>query len=154
MSRRPEHERDAESVLAAHGIPFTRQRRVILTFFQESPRAATIVEAAEALREYGISQATVYRAAALFADLGLLVGVRTRGGEMCYTGVPVGHSHPLICSVCRRVIHFDGAGDLDALHAQLEEATGFRIYGHHLEVYGICPQCRGREAHGMEPPRN
>jgi len=40
------------------------------------------------------------------------------------------------------VVRFDGDGDVAELEAKLAEATGFAIYGHHLEIYGICPSCR------------
>ena len=83
----------------------------------------------------------MYRTVTLLSDLGLLARVQDRRGEICYTAPPIGHSHPLVCGVCRRVVRFDGDGDVKELEARLAAETGFSIYGHHLEVYGICPDC-------------
>ncbi len=138
----PHSRTDIETVFAEHGIPYTRQRRAIWEFLSSSSRAASIGEAAEALEPQGISQSTVYRAVALMVDLGLIVRVQLHNGETCYTTTRIGHSHPLICGICHKVVDFDGAGDLSYLENQLEKATGFSIYGHHLEVYGVCPDCR------------
>jgi Fur family transcriptional regulator, ferric uptake regulator len=132
---------DIESVFRERRIPFTRQRRLVWDYFAGADRAATITEAAEALRGDGCGQATVYRTVTLLGDLGLLARVQDRRGEICYTAPPIGHSHPLICGVCRRIVRFDGNGDVKDLEARLERETGFSIYGHHLEVYGICPEC-------------
>jgi Fe2+ or Zn2+ uptake regulation protein len=131
-----------EAVFRAKGIPVTRQRRLVWEYFAGGDRAATITEAAEGLRDAGIGQATVYRTVQLLSDLGLLVRVQDRRGDIGYTAPPIGHSHPLVCGVCRRVVRFDGEGDLSELEGRLADATGFAIYGHHLEVYGICPECR------------
>lgn len=124
------------------GIPYTRQRRVIWDYFAGGDRAATIAEAADALRDAGVGQATVYRTVTLLSDLGLLAHVRDRSGATCYTAPLLGHSHPLICGICRRVVRFDGEGDVAELERRLAAETGFTIYGHHLEVYGVCAQCR------------
>ncbi len=131
-----------EAVFHQKGIAFTRQRRLIWDFFAGADRAATITEAADALRSDGVGQATVYRTVQLLGDLGLLARVQDGRGEICYIAPPIGHSHPLICGVCRRVVRFDGDGDVSELEAKLSAETGFTIYGHHLEVYGICPSCR------------
>ena len=133
---------DIEHLFREKGIPFTRQRQLIWEHFARGERAATISEAAEALRDEGVGQATVYRTVTLLSDLGLLARVQDRRGEICYTAPPIGHSHPLICGVCRRVVRFQGDGDVSALERRLADETGFSIYGHHLEVYGICPRCR------------
>jgi len=133
---------DIEAVFREKGIPFTRQRRLIWEFFAAGDRAATITEAADALRGDGVGQATVYRTVTLLSDLGLLARVQDRRGDICYTAPPIGHSHPLICGGCRKVVRFDGDGDVAELEAKLAAATGFAIYGHHLEVYGVCPACR------------
>ena len=142
----PEPAYDIEAVFHDKGIPFTRQRRLIWQFFTRADRAATIAEAADALRGDGVGQATVYRAVTLLSDLGLLARVQSRQGEICYTAPPIGHSHPLICGECRRVVRFDGEGDVSELERRLAGETGFTIYGHHLEVYGICAQCRQKGA--------
>lgn len=128
----------------------TRQRLAIWKHFSESSRAATIGEAAEALKPAGIGQATVYRTVNLLAELGLLVRIQDRSGEVCYTATRIGHNHPLICGICRKVVDFSGDGDLAYLEKQLERETGFAIYGHHLEVYGVCPGCR-KDARGDKP---
>jgi len=138
----PKPTHDIEAVFHEKGIPFTRQRRLIWEFFAGSDRASTIAETADALRGEGVGQATVYRTVQLLSDLGLLAHVQDRRGDICYIAPPIGHSHPLICGVCRRVVRFDGEGDLTQLEAKLDGETGFTIYGHHLEVYGICPSCR------------
>jgi len=141
-SQGPQSEVDIETVFSQRGLPYTRQRRAIWEQFSTACRAATIGEIAEAVRAEGIGQATVYRTVTLLHDLGLLVRVRDRGGEVCYTAVRIGHTHPLICGVCRRIVNFDGDGDLAYLEKQLERETGFVVYGHHLEVYGVCADCR------------
>ena len=137
---------DIDAVFRAKGIPMTRQRRLVWELFAFGSRAATISEAADALRSAGIGQATVYRTVTLLTDLGLLVRVQDRRGDIGFTAPPIGHSHPLVCGVCRRVVRFDGAGDLTALEAALAAETGFAIYGHHLEVYGVCADCQAADA--------
>lgn len=149
MESRTSQQSSIDEMFAARGITLTRQRRAIWEFFATAGRASTVAEAAEALRAQGIGQSTVYRAVGLLTDLGLLVRVQVGSDVPCYTAPPVGHMHPLICGVCRKIIDFDGEGDLHYLEKQLETATGFTIYGHHLEVYGICPECaagQGRPA--------
>jgi Fur family ferric uptake transcriptional regulator len=144
----PQPTHDIEAVFHEKGIPFTRQRRLIWEFFAGSDRAATITETADALRAEGVGQATVYRTVQLLSDLGLLARVQDGRGEICFIAPPIGHSHPLICGVCRRVVRFDGDGDVVDLETRLATATGFSIYGHHLEVYGICPSCRAQKEGG------
>ncbi len=106
--------------------------------------AATIAEAAAAVGSEGVGQATVYRTVSLLNETGLLVRVQTSHPEACYTAIGVGHTHPPVCRQCRRVVQFDGDGDLALLERHLEMATGFAVYGHHLEVYGVCPDCAVR----------
>jgi Fe2+ or Zn2+ uptake regulation protein len=130
-----------EGIFHEKGIPFTHQRRLIWEYFAGAERAGTITEAADALGRDGVGQATVYRTVTLLSDLGLLARVQDRQGEICYTAPAIGHSHPLICGICRRVVRFAGGGDVSDLERRLEAETGFAIYGHHLEVYGICPDC-------------
>ncbi len=141
-----------EDAFARLGIPFTLQRRRVWEYFSTCGRAATIAEAAEALASGGTSQATVYRTVTLLTDMGLLVRVRTDKSEACYTAISVGHGHPLVCGRCRKIVEFDGEGDLSILERHLETTTGFSVYGHHLEVYGICPECAAKVAEARVEP--
>ena len=93
----PQPTHEIEAVFRQKGIPFTRQRRQIWDFFAGADRAATITEAADALRSEGVGQATVYRTVQLLGDLGLLARVQDGRGEICFIAPPIGHSHPLIC---------------------------------------------------------
>jgi Fe2+ or Zn2+ uptake regulation protein len=141
-----------EAMFAAPGMPFTRQRRAIYDYFAAADHAVPIAEAVQALRSAGIGEATVHRTVALLAELGLLVRVHTGGGEQCLVATRVGHYHPLICGVCRRVVDIDGEGDLSDMQTEIEAASGFKIYGHHLEIYGICPECLAATGGGGEDP--
>ena len=64
----PEPTYAIEAVFREKGIPFTRQRRLIWDYFAGADRAATIGEAADALRGDGVGQATVYRACLLYTS--------------------------------------------------------------------------------------
>lgn len=133
-----------EAAFERLGLPLTRQRRRVWEYFAMCGCAATIAEAAAAVGSEGVGQATVYRTVALLNEMGLLVRVQTSHPEACYTAIGVGHTHPLVCRQCRRVVQFDGDGDLALLERHLETTTGFSVYGHHLEVYGVCPDCAAR----------
>jgi Fur family transcriptional regulator, ferric uptake regulator len=134
-----------EAVFRDKGIPLTRQRRLVWQHLASADRAATITELAEVLHDEGVGQATVYRTVTLLTELGLLCRVQDRSGEIGYTATPIGHSHPLVCGKCRRVVRFDGQGDLTDLERRLAAETGFSVYGHHLEVYGLCAECRAAD---------
>jgi Fe2+ or Zn2+ uptake regulation protein len=131
-----------DEMFAARGISLTRQRRAVWEYFASAGRASTVGEAAEALAADGIGQATVYRAVGLLSDLGLLLRLHVGADTPRYTAPPLGHSHPLVCGTCYKIVDFDGEGDLLYLEKQLEASTGFEVYGHIVEVFGICPECR------------
>jgi Fe2+ or Zn2+ uptake regulation protein len=135
-----------DQAFARLGVPLTRQRRVVWEYFATCGRAPTIAEAAAAVSSHGVGKATAYRAVSLLSDMGLLVRVQTTEPEACYTAIGVGHTHPLVCRRCRRVVDFEGDGDLSLLERHLEMTTGFTVYGHHLEVYGVCPDCARRSS--------
>jgi len=143
MTDKPGSSKDVlvEKAFARLGVPLTRQRRRVWEYYSTCGCAATIAEAAAAVGGDDVGQATVYRAVNLLSEMGLLVRVHTGHPDACYTAIGVGHTHPLVCRRCRKVVDFDGEGDLALLERHLGLITGFVIYGHHLEVYGICPQC-------------
>jgi Fe2+ or Zn2+ uptake regulation protein len=101
----------------------------------------TISEAVGALKNSGIGQATVYRTVKDLTGLGFLKWVHDRDGDHRYVACGSAHCHPVVCRVCGRVELVDCHG-LSALQRLIAVETGFEVEGHHLEIVGLCPQCR------------
>jgi Fe2+ or Zn2+ uptake regulation protein len=131
---------EIESLFTSKGIPFTKQRRAILRFFQQRNKGATLAQAVESLKPKRIGRATVYRTIPILQDLGLVRVSLDREGNAYYFGVRLAHSHALICRSCRETVEFDTC-DLSVLERLLKEQTGYRIEYHNLELVGICPKC-------------
>ena len=123
------------------GARFTRQREAVWRLFKGKARGLTILEAAKALKRKGVGPATVYRTAALLEGLGLLRRVHDAGGERRFVASRPGHYHALVCRSCGQVVDFEGC-DLSLLERLLTTETGFRVEGHHLEVFGLCASCK------------
>jgi Fur family ferric uptake transcriptional regulator len=87
---------------------------------------------------------TVYRTVALFEDLELARRVHRDDGCHGYVATTPGHRHHVICRHCGRVVEFAGSEDLEALIARVEARTDYRVVDHLLQLFGLCPECRGR----------
>ena len=97
------------------------------------------------MKDSGIGMATVYRTVELFVKLGLLTCMQDAPGKLRYVAICPGHTHVLICRGCHVVVEFEDC-DLSLLEKLLVAKTGFAVQSHHLEVYGLCPQCLARRA--------
>ncbi len=139
--RSKQEEAEPGRVFRKAGARFTRQREAVWRLFKGKARGLTIPEAAKALKRKGVGPATVYRTAALLEGLGLLRRVHDAGGERRFVASRPGHYHALVCRSCGQVVDFEGC-DLSLLERVLTTETGFRIEGHHLEVFGLCASCK------------
>ncbi len=139
--RSKQEEAELRHVFGKAGARFTRQREAVWQLFKGKARGLTIPEAAKALKRKGVGPATVYRTAALLEGLGLLRRVHDAGGERRFVASRPGHYHALVCRSCGQVVDFEGC-DLSLLERVLTTETGFRIEGHHLEVFGLCASCK------------
>ena len=123
------------------GHRFTNQRASIWQFFSNAPYGYTIQDAAGLLKKKGIGHATVYRTVKTLQKLGRLHWVHEKNGEHRFVARHAPHSHMLACRSCGLVAEFESC-NLTLLEKLLELETGYRIEGHELELYGLCPQCR------------
>lgn len=87
-----------------------------------------------------IGRATVFRSLDLFTNLGLLERIDLPSGEHAYVVCEPVHHHHVVCSVCGRQTEVDDAG-VEAIVAEMERQTGYRIDQHRLELFGTCPDC-------------
>lgn len=131
-----------QAVLKSAGVRLTQQRKRFWEWAAGQKRGFTIPQALDAMRGYGIGQATVYRNTATLERLGLLrrIGNGNRSDRVYCCSKP-GHHHSIVCDRCGLVREFDTCG-WALLRELLSLQTGFEIQDHYMEVRGICPECQ------------
>lgn len=97
-------------------------------------------------RNVKIGRATVFRTLDLLADQGSLERLDLPTGEHAYVAcAPQDHHHHVVCRQCGASVEVSDSG-LQAVVREIGAQSGYRIDSHRLELYGICPDCRGRAA--------
>lgn len=103
-------------------------------------------------RNLGAGRATIFRTLDLLADLGVVERLDLPSGEHAFVACEPAHHHHVVCSSCGRST---GAMDngLEQVAAAIGRATGYRVDGHRLELFGLCPACqaRGSASHAQRP---
>ena len=122
------------------GLRFTPQREAVWRVFEGNPTGFTIAQAAAVLALQTIGQATVYRTIRALLTLGYLKKVHDQSGEHRFVASRPGHSHMLVCRSCSRAVECSDC-DLSVLEKLIAKQTGFAVEGHHLEFFGLCPEC-------------
>lgn len=122
------------------GLRFTPQREAVWRLFEEHPQGLTISRAIVHLGRKKIGQATVYRTVKALQKAGFLRWVHDQSGEHRYVTARPGHSHMLVCRLCFKAVECRDC-DLAVLEKLIAQQTGFAVEGHHLEFFGLCPDC-------------
>ncbi len=102
-------------------------------------KAAELVAAARS-RHLEVGRATVFRTLEVLAGVGAIERIDLPSGEHAYVGCEPVHHHHVLCSRCGRTSEIDDAG-LRPMMREVTRQTGFRVDGHRLEVFGLCPAC-------------
>ena len=129
--------------LNARGYKLTAPRRAVLDVIagmHESLSPAEIHERARC-RYPHLGLVTVYRTLDILVETGVVRRMHRDDGCHGYALAQAAHGHHLICSSCNQVVEFAECG-LDRLLKSVARRTGFRVEGHWLQVFGLCPNCR------------
>ena len=132
------------AALGGAGKRLTVARRAVADAIarQDGHFTAEDVLAAARSRQRAVGRATVFRSLELLADLHLVERVDLPSGEHAYVACePDAHHHHVVCSVCGRSTEVGELG-LGPILEHIESSTGFAIDSHHLEVFGVCPDCQ------------
>lgn len=122
------------------GLRFTPQREAVWRVFEKFTGGLTIAQASVILAPHKIGQATVYRTIRALQDMGYLKWVHDQSGEHRFVASRSEHSHMLVCRLCSKAVECSDC-DLSVLEKLIARQTGFSVEGHHLEFFGICPEC-------------
>jgi Fur family transcriptional regulator, ferric uptake regulator len=129
----------ALSVMAEHGYRATAPRRAVVTAVLSHDRPFSAEQIVAELPSIG--RATVYRTLEVLASVDLLTRLLQPGGHPAYVIGQPGHRHHLVCSNCGDVVSFTEC-PVDSLVSELVRDTDYAIEGHHLEIFGRCPECQ------------
>lgn len=100
-----------------------------------------------------VSLATVYRNLPVLAQAGIIRRTCLSAGEMKYE-LDWGRDHHdhLICSECETVVEFEYEA-IEVLQRAVAEQHGYVLTSHHLELVGLCPDCRANDERRDESAR-
>jgi Fur family transcriptional regulator, ferric uptake regulator len=120
----------------------SQQRQVILEELQRLKSHPTAADLYEIVRRRlpRISLGTVYRNLELLAEQGTIRRLDAGAVQARFDGKLALHHH-IRCQSCGSVDDIE-LPPLDLSGFIPQNTGGYEVYGHRLEFFGICPQCR------------
>jgi Fur family peroxide stress response transcriptional regulator len=87
------------------------------------------------------SLATVYKTVSLLKEINEVLELGFPDGSNRYDGYnPVPHPHA-ICMKCKKIMDPE-LMNIDALSEEMSRKTGYKIFHHRLDFFGLCPECQ------------
>jgi Fur family ferric uptake transcriptional regulator len=119
----------------------TTQRQIILEELGKVTSHPTANEVYDMVRRRlpRIGLGTVYRNLELMADNGIILKLEVGGTQKRFDATVKPHYH-IRCSSCGRVNDIEIAVQ-EQINTVAEEASNYKILGHHIEFSGICADC-------------
>jgi Fe2+ or Zn2+ uptake regulation protein len=127
--------------LRGQGFKITSPRYQVIEHVAGREGNFTAEELAAELAPVG--RATVYRTIKLLLDGDMICRIVMGDGSVCYRVSDKAHHHHLVCVSCGATEDIRLA-DVETVMAHVRDATQYEVVGHRIEVYGVCPRCRGR----------
>ncbi len=136
--------------LRKQGHKVTAARRRLLEHLVGREAPFTAEELHGELAMSGVGRATVFRTLKLLQDEGILVRVHLEHGCQHYQAAPgipgAAHHHDrIVCRECGDIALLDEC-PMRSDVSEIAGRSGFRLQGHHLDLYGICRSCEGKDA--------
>jgi len=126
------------------GIKKTKQRENVLSILKASSKPVTAAEIYNNIIQEGDPStwmSTVYRTLELFVLKGIVVKTNLTNSETAvYELNRSEHKHYAVCVSCHKIITIRNCPikhDIPEL-----EQSEFYVTGHHLEIFGLCRECR------------
>jgi Fur family peroxide stress response transcriptional regulator len=131
------------SKLKSRDFRITPQRLAVLKILAASeihPSVDDIYKEVKALFPT-TSLATVYKTVSLLKELNEVLELGFPDGSNRYDGYnPVPHPHA-ICMKCKKIMDPE-LMNIDELSEEMSRKTGYKIFHHRLDFFGLCPECQ------------
>ena len=130
-----------------HGIKCTPSRLRVFQVLEETPSPLAAQEIYETVNDRGhiVDLSTVYRILSAFVERGLVSRTLVDGDDKALFEVKrYEHKHHFVCLRCKEVFPLAGC-PLEQYEQNLGQDEGFVVEGHKLEIYGYCPNCKGKD---------
>ncbi len=123
-------------------IRLTTQRQIILEELAKVKTHPTASELYDMVRKRlpRIGLGTVYRNLELMADNGMILKLEIGGTQKRFDATTDPHYH-IRCSGCGKVEDIM-IPIMDNLAQAAEQASSYKIFGHHVEFSGLCADCQ------------
>jgi Fur family peroxide stress response transcriptional regulator len=132
--------------LKERGYRITPQRIAVAEILARNDGHPTVKQVHDQLRRRfpTTSLVTVYKTMSLLKGMGQVLELAFESGSCRYDGlVPYPHPH-LVCVTCGEILDLQ-VGITDEVAGEVSRTSGYRIVGHRLDFYGVCPRCQAGE---------
>ena len=139
--------RDYARLMHERGFRLTPQRQLILDAICASGGHASPDEVYDRVHKTApaVNRATVYRNLDFLCEMRLVTAtVMERHGKVYEIAAEAPHHH-LICRKCGEVVQVDHTL-AKAFFAKIERECQFTVETDHLALFGLCQECREKEA--------
>ncbi|HKL42527.1 MAG TPA: Fur family transcriptional regulator [Clostridia bacterium] len=147
MKREGHNHKDPSCAICAldrTGLRVTKQRETIVDvlFDVDNPISADEIHYELKSRDVDINLSTVYRSLEKFVVNDLVEKTFLLDENKALYAINTHeHHHHLVCRNCKNVVVIPGC-PLESYELEVEKDYGYKISGHKLELYGVCPKCQ------------
>lgn len=129
-------------ILKKFDIKITKPRQMIYEVLLKSHEGRSAEEIKDEVEVQGvfINLSTVYRTLELFENLGLIEKYDSNESKYKYLIKKNDHHHTIICDLCKKHVEIDCP--MVKIEDLIRSETGFQVLEHHLELKGICKDCK------------
>lgn len=131
------------SKLKSHDFRITPQRIAVLNILAGSEEHPSVDEIYKEVKTQftTTSLATVYKTVSLLKELNEVLELGFPDGSNRYDGnKPYPHPH-VICTKCKKIMDPELV-HLGEISEEMSKKTGFKIFSHRLDFFGLCPECQ------------
>ena len=134
---------DIKTLFNKEGLRFTTQRQHVLEILssQHTPLTAEDIFIKYHQQDESVSLSTIYRVLELFCSKELIIKSHLTDENKAFYTIKNGHTHYLVCVNCKKVIEIEDC-PVKLYEDTMQKMTDFKISGHKLEFYGLCPVCQ------------